>query len=288
MAMVQALASGLLLGGVYGLFSMGFSLAFGVMRIVNFAHGDLVMLGMYTGFFAFTLLGIDPLFFAPASALLIAGLGVLLYKAFYSRFVGRATLQQLLVAIALALILQVLAQIAFSPETRGIQGGWGARYLLVGGLFFSYAQIAAFGFAVASIIVVEALLRRTRWGQSIRAVANDVEAAELVGIDSHKVNVTAFALSTGLAGIAGAVLVTYYPVNPHVGFTLMPIALIATVLGGLGSVLGAFIGGLICGMVQQVTSVLWKPALQDLPLYALLLVFLAIRPYGLMGRKSAH
>jgi branched-chain amino acid transport system permease protein len=286
--MVQALVSGLLLGGVYGLFSMGFSLAFGVMRIVNFAHGDMVMLGMYAGFFAVTLLGIDPLLFAPISALPIAGLGVLLYNGFYRRFVGRATLQQLLVAIALALILQVLAQIAFTPETRAVQGGWGTRYLLLGGLFLSYAQIAAFAFAVTSVVVIEVLLRYTRWGQSIRAVANDVEAAELVGIDSHKVNVTAFALSTGLAGIAGAVLVTYFPVNPHVGFTLMPIALIAMVLGGLGSVLGAFIGGLVCGVVQQVTSVLWTPALQDLPLYALLLVFLTVRPYGLMGRKSAH
>lgn len=286
--MLQALVSGLLIGGVYGLFSMGFSLAFGVMRIVNFAHGDMVMLGMYAGFFGFVLLGIDPLLFSPVVAVLIALLGVGLYKAFYRHFVGQATLQQLLVAIALALILQVLAQIAFLPDTRALQGGWGARYLLVGDLFLSYAQLAAFGFAMASVVGVDLLLRYTRWGQSIRAVANDAEAAELIGINSERVNVTAFALSTGLAGIAGAVLITYFPVNPHVGFTLMPIALIATVLGGLGSVLGAFIGGLICGIVQQVTSVLWTPALQDLPLYILLIVFLTVRPYGLMGRKSAH
>ena len=286
--MMQALVSGMLLGGVYGLFSMGFSLAFGVMRIVNFAHGEMVMLAMYLSLFAFTALGINPLIMVVLAPLAIAALGAVVYLGVYRRYVGRATLQQLLAAIALALIMQSLAQLAFSPETRAMRDAWGSQYLLVGSVFVSYAQVTAFCIAVVCVTLVELVLRFTRWGHMIRAVADDAEAAEIVGQDAQRVNVMAFALATGLAGVAGAVLVTYYPVNPGVGFSLMPIALIATVLGGLGSVSGAFLGGLICGVVQQMTSALWSPALQDLPLYGLLLVFLAFRPYGLFGRKATH
>lgn len=286
--MTQAVVSGILLGGVYGLFSMGFSLAFGVMRIVNFAHGEMVMLAMYLSLFAFTGLGIDPLVMVVLAPVALAALGAVVYLGVYRRFVGRATLQQLLAAIAIALILQSLAQLAFSPETRALRNAWGSQYVLLGSVFVSYAQVTAFVIAVTCVLLVELLLHFTRFGYTIRAVADDAEAAEIVGQNAHRVNLGAFGLATGLAGVAGAVLVTYYPFNPVVGFSLMPIALIATVLGGLGSVGGAFLGGLICGVVQQVTSAVWAPALQDLPLYGLLLIFLAFRPYGLFGRKAAH
>ncbi|MDE2333554.1 MAG: branched-chain amino acid ABC transporter permease [Rhodospirillales bacterium] len=286
--MIQALISGLLLGGVYGLFSMGFSLAFGVMRIINFAHGAMVMIAMYLVFYAYTLLGIDPLWMVLLAPVAIAALGSVVYVGVYRRFVGRTTLQQLLAAIALGLVLQSLAELAFSPETRALRNSWGSHYILVGGVFLSYAQAIAFAVAVICVALVELVLRFTRWGQAIRAVADDAEAAEIVGQNAQAINLGAFGLATGLAGVAGTVLVTYYPFNPVVGFSLMPIALIATVLGGLGSVGGAFLGGIICGIVQQMTSALWAPALQDLPLYGLLLVFLAFRPYGLFGRRAAH
>ncbi|MGI4809257.1 MAG: branched-chain amino acid ABC transporter permease [Janthinobacterium lividum] len=286
--MIQALVSGILLGGVYGLFSVGFSLAFGVMRIVNFAHGEMVMLGMYTGFLVFTYLGLDPLLTVFVAPFLVGGIGVLAYLFIYRRYVGRTTLQQLLAAIALALILQSTAQLVFGPETQAVRSVFASQYLLLGPVFVSYAQVVAFAIAAVCVLAVEGVLRLTRWGQVVRAVADDAEAAEIVGQNAQWVNVTAFGLATGLAGLAGAVLVTYYPVNPHVGFVLMPIALIATVLGGLGSVGGAFIGGLICGVVEQLTSAYWTPALQDIPLYALLLLFLAFRPFGLFGRASAH
>jgi len=285
---LQAVLSGILIGGIYGLFSSGFSLAFGVMRIVNFAHGELVMIGMYVGLLIFNLTGIDPLYSAPVGGVVAAAMGALLYMGFYRRFVGRATLQQLLVGIALSLILQVCAQLLFGPETRGLQSEWGSRYLLIGRIFLSYAQIIAFILAVVIVLLVELLLTRTRWGQSTRAIADDMEAAELVGVDSSRRNIGAFALACGLAGIAGGILVTYYPVSPTVGFTLIPIALIAVVVGGLGSVTGTFVGGIIAGIIQQMTGVLWSTALQNVPLYILLLLFLAFRPYGLFGRQSAE
>jgi branched-chain amino acid transport system permease protein len=286
--MLQALLAGLLVGSVFGLFSMGFSLAFGVMRIVNFAHGELVMLGMYTGYILFSVAGLDPFLAIPLAMALLGAFGALLYQFAYRRFVGRTTLQQLLVAIALALIIQVCAQLVFGPDARAVRTGWGAQYLLIGPIFLSYAQLAASAVAVTLVVGVELLLRTSLWGQSVRAIADDPEAAEIVGIRSNRINISAFALSCALAGAAGAVLVSYYPVSPVVGFSLMPIAMIATVVGGLGSVGGAFLGGLICGVVQQFTSAFISSALQDLPLYLLLLLLFAFRPYGLFGRRSAH
>ncbi len=286
--MLQALISGILVGSVYGLFSMGFSLAFGVMRIVNFAHGELVMIGMFVGLVVANNLGVDPLLAMPLAVVIVAAVSAFLYLFVFQRFVGRATLQQLLAAIAVALILQTAAALIFGPSAHAVRSNWGSQYLLVGPIFLSYAQLAAFGISLACVAAVEIVLRGTSWGKSIRAIADDPEAAQLVGLNAHFINVSAFAGAGALAGIAGSVLVSYYPVSPHVGFALMPIALIATVLGGLGSVGGAFIGGLICGVVQQVTSVLWTSALQDVPLYALLILLLAFRPYGLFGRKSAH
>jgi branched-chain amino acid transport system permease protein len=286
--MLQAILAGMLVGSVYGLFSMGFSLAFGVMRIVNFAHGELVMLGMYTGYVLFTTAGVDPFLAIPAAMAAIGLLGAMLYQFAYRRFVGRATLQQLLVAIALALVIQVSAQIVFGPDARAVRTAWGGQYLLIGSIFLSYAQLAACAVTIVLVAAVELTLRLSLWGQSIRAIADDPEAAEIVGISVNRVNLGAFAFSCALAGAAGAVLVSYYPVNPVVGVSLMPIAMIATVFGGLGSVGGAFVGGVICGVIQELTGTYLSPALQDLPLYVLLLVFFAVRPYGLFGRRAAH
>ena len=160
------------------------------------------------------------------------------------------------------------------------------QYLLVGPLFFSQAQIVAFGIAVLATIGVELLLRSTGWGKAVRAVADDLEAAEVVGINSQYINIGAFALSTGLAGIAGTVLVTYFPTSPSTGFQLMPLIIVATTIGGLGSIGGTFLGGLFCGIVQQLTAMLWNSALQDVPLYMLLLLFIMFRPTGFFGMRS--
>lgn len=283
---LQAVLSGVLVGGVYGLLSIGLSLAFGVMRILNFAHGDLVMYGMYVGVVASTTLGIDPVAALPISFVLMGILGMLQYRFVYRRFVGHTTLNQLLAAIGLGLALQMIAQLIFGVDARSATSVFAGSYDLIGPFFFARAQIVAFAVAGAATIAVELLLRKTRWGKSVRAVADNIEAAEIVGLKSQRINLMAFALSCGLAGIAGTIMVTYYPTDPTKGFSLMPIAIIATTIGGLGSIGGAFLGGIFCGIVQQATAMLWNSALQDVPLYILLLVFIAYRPMGFFGQRS--
>jgi branched-chain amino acid transport system permease protein len=281
----QALLSGVLVGGVYGLLSIGFSLAFGVMRIVNFAHGDLVMYGMYAGVVSAGF-GIDPLYIIPISFLLMALLGAVQYLLVFRRFVGRATLQQLLAAIGLGLVLQMLAQIVFGADTRSAPSMFGMQFVTIGPLFVSAAQVVACAIAVLATLIVELLLLRTRWGKAVRAVADDIETAEIVGLNSQAINISCFALACGLAGVAGTVMVTYYPTDPSKGLLLMPIAIIATTIGGLGSIRGSFLGGVFCGVVQQLTAMLWSSALQDVPLYILLLFFIAYRPTGMFGLRT--
>jgi branched-chain amino acid transport system permease protein len=283
---LQAIVSGILVGGVYGILSVGLSLAFGVMRIVNFAHGELVMYGMYAGVIASKGFGIDPLLILPVSFLITAMVGVVQYQVVFRHFVGHATLQQLLAAIGCALVLQMIAQIIFGADAKTAQSVFSGQYTLIGPLFLSQSQIVAFVIAAAATLAVTLLLRSTAWGKAVRAVADDLEAAEIVGINSTYINVGAFALSAGLAGLAGTVLVTYFPTSPSAGFALMPIIIIATTIGGLGSIGGTFLGGIACGVIQQLTAMLWNSALQDVPLYVLLMLFIAFRPTGFFGKRS--
>ena len=283
---LQAVISGILVGGVYGVLSVGLSLAFGVMRIVNFAHGELVMYGMYAGVIASQGFGIDPLLILPVSFLITALIGVVQYQVVFRHFVGHATLQQLLAAIGCALVLQMIAQIIFGADARTAASVFSGKYLLLGPLFLSQTQIVAFLIAAIATLAVTVLLRSTAWGKAVRAVADDLEAAEIVGINSRYINIGAFALSAGLAGLAGTVLVTYIPTSPSAGFALMPIIIIATTLGGLGSIGGTFLGGICCGIIQQLTALLWNSALQDVPLYILLMLFIAFRPTGFFGKRS--
>jgi len=286
MLALQAIFSGILVGGVYGVLSVGLSLAFGVMRIVNFAHGELVMYGMFAGVVASKTFGIDPLIILPLSFLLTALVGMAQYQIVFRHFVGHATLNQLLAAIGCALVLQMIAQLIFGADTRAATSMFTGKYTVIGPFFLSQAQIVAFIIAVAATLAVEALLRGTTWGKAVRAVADDIEASEIVGINSSYINILAFALAAGLAGLAGTVLVTYYPTSPSAGFGLMPIIIIATTIGGLGSIGGTFLGGICCGIIQQLTAMLWNSALQDVPLYVLLMLFIAYRPTGFFGLRS--
>ena len=283
---LQAILSGILVGGVYGILSVGLSFAFGVMRIVNFAHGELVMYGMYAGVIASKNFGIDPLLILPISFLVLAGIGALLYLVVFRRFVGHATLQQLLAAIGCALVLQMIIQIIFGPMREPQTPCSLAQYLAVRAVLPVASADRCVRDRGCGGGAVELLLRVTTWGKAVRAVADDQPASELVGINSQYINIGAFALASGLAGIAGTVLVTYFPTSPAVGFAILPIIIIATTIGGLGSIGGTFLGGICCGVIQQTTAMLWNSALQDVPLYLLLLLFIAYKPTGFFGLRS--
>lgn len=285
---VQAAATGLLLGGVYGLISMGLSLVFGVMRIVNFAHGELLLIGMYATYFLYTEVQLNPfvalIAIVPGALLL----GAALQRLVLSRVVGATELRQLLLTLGLGLVLQNLALIFFSPNQRSLSGfSWGTELVPVGPIFVRPAHIVGFLIAVTVTVALTVLLTKSSIGRAMRATVDDPEMAESSGVRTRRMYVLAMAMGTSLACIAGVILMTYYPVSPTTGTQFLVIAFVAVVLGGLGNVVGAFVGGIVAGLVQQMTAAYVAVELQDVGLFALFIAALVVRPNGLLGRAGA-
>lgn len=284
----QTLLTGIFLGGVYGLIAMGLSLVFGVMRVINFAHGNFVLLGMYAILALYTSLGISPfwgiLVVIPIGILL----GALLQRVLISRVIGSGDLPQLLLTLGLAIIIQNLAQIIFSPSQLSLPGfTWGSQLTYVGTIVVRPAHVAGFLIAVVISVGLTMLLKRTDLGRQMRATVDDAAMAESSGVRTKRIYVMAMALGTCIALVAGAVLITYQPVSPAIGNQFLVLAFVAVVLGGLGNVIGAFIGGVLAGVVQQVTAAYVGVDLQDVGLFALFILVLIFRPNGLFGRQEA-
>ncbi|SDX99748.1 amino acid/amide ABC transporter membrane protein 1, HAAT family [Modestobacter sp. DSM 44400] len=284
----QAAITGLLLGGVYGLVAMGLSLVFGVMRVVNFAHGEFVLIGMYGTLALYTGLHLNPfvalLIIVPGALLL----GAALQQVLISRVTRTTDLRQLLLTLGLSLIIQSLALIIFSPSQRSLPGfAWGSELVRLGPIYVRPAHVVGFVIAVVVTGALALLLTRTDLGRAMRATVDDAEMAESSGVRTNRIYVVGMAIGVCIACIAGAVLITYYPASPNAGQTFLVIAFVAVVLAGLGNVVGAFLGGLMAGLMQQFTASFISVELQDVGLFALFIAVLVLRPNGLFSRKQA-
>jgi branched-chain amino acid transport system permease protein len=284
---VQTTLTGLLLGGVFGLIAMGLSLIFGVMRIINFAHGSFVVVGMYV-VYALYQAGLNP-FVALVIAVPIGfATGALLQRFVLGYVTGKGELRQLLLTLGLSLVVQSLAQVIFSANSLGLDGFSGGSTLThVGWIYLKPAHMIGFGIALAVAIVLMLMLRFTDLGRQMRAVVDDTQIAEASGVRSRRIYVIATGIGVCITMIAGGVVVTYQPVSPSEGNEYLVLAFVAVVIAGLSSVQGAFVGGLIAGVVQQLTSAFVDPALQDAGLFALFILVLIFRPSGIFSKKGA-
>jgi branched-chain amino acid transport system permease protein len=279
----QALIVGLLTGGVYGLFSAGLSLAFGVLRIVNFAHGDFVMLGMYLAYYTTSLFHLSVYWAVPIAAVGGVVVGVPVYFLIFKGAHRGEDHSQLLLALALSVLIEAIAQNVFGSQTRALNALTMASWS-VGPLHLPKPQVIAFVVAVAVTIAVELFLSRTRAGRTVRAVVADREVAETLGVRSGRTFVWGFALSIALAGIAGAVLFGYLPVTYTTGQNFALIGFICVVLGGIGDIRGAFIAGLIVGVSESLIGTYWNTAVQDVGAYAIFVIGIVLFPRGILGR----
>ncbi len=286
---LQALVSGILVGGVIGLVSMGLSLVFGVVRIVNFAHGELVMLGMYGTFLLYSGGTIMPQISMLIVAPFLFVFGVILYRVFFEPVVIGSTelLPQLSLTVGISFAIQTIAQWVFSPTQRSIQTSWSTTFYNVGDVFINQAQLIAFAVSLTVSLFLWLFLARTDLGRAMRAIVDDREVAQMMGINSRRIYGIAVGTSAALAAVGGAILMTYYPVFPHVGIQFLPLAFVAVVMGGMGNVLGAFLGGIIVGVVQQVTGVYVAFQLQNAGLMLVFIAVLLFRPSGLLGKEGA-
>ena len=286
--LAQQLLFGLMIGGLYGLAAAGLSLVFGVMRVLNVAHGELIMLGGYAAFWLVALLGMD----AFASLLVVIPMSLLLGVALYwclFGFVVRADEEtrvknSLLIGFGLALALQAVAVRLWTADERSIPTPYGGGVITVGGLSLPVLRLITIALAFALIGGLHLLLERWRWGKAIRATAEDWQAALLSGIDIRRAYLLAFAIGTGLAGAAGALVSVGYSISPSIGLEWTLKALIVVVLAGLGSMIGTFVGGLFLGVAEAASAAAFGGPYREMAGLVIFVVVLVVRPRGLFGR----
>lgn len=286
--LAQQIVLGLLIGGLYGLAAAGLSLVFGVLKVLDVAHGELIMLGGYGAFWLFALLGWDPfaslLVVIPGSLLL----GAVLYAVLFG-FVVRAGEEariknSLLVGFGLALALHALAVRLWTADDRSITTSYGGAVLTVGDLSIPVIRLVSLLVALALIVSLHLLLARWRWGKAIRATAEDWQAALLTGIDVRRAYLLAFAIGTALAGAAGTLVSVGYSISPSMGLEWTLKALIVVVLAGLGSMLGTFVAGLFLGVAEALSAAAFGGPYREVVGLVIFVVVLVLRPRGLFGR----
>ncbi len=284
---LQSMLSGILVGGIYALIGIGLTIIFGVMRVINFAHGELLMLGMYATWILFTFLHLDPfvsiLLVAPALFLW----GALLQKVFINRVLNALPQNQILLTIGLGLIMSNSVMLIFTSDYRILTTTYSSSSYKLGGLSISEPLLYAF---IITVLITAALywfLLKTDTGQAIRATAQDREAAQLMGINVQRMSVLAFGIGSALAGTAGALISPTYYIFPQVGSTFTLKAFVIVVLGGMGSVVGATLGGIIIGLTESLAAVYVASGLKELVVFVLFLVLLLFKPSGLLGKTRA-
>jgi branched-chain amino acid transport system permease protein len=288
---LQTAVSGILVGSLYGLAALGLSLAFGVLKILNVAHGELIMIGGYAAFFLFTGLGMDPLLSLGAVFAMLAIFGLLLYALVFNRIVKfdeeNRIKNSLLLGFGLTLILQTIAVRLFTADDRGIITGYSASAWELMGVRFPVVRVIGLVVAIIAVLGMELFLKRTYWGKALRATSEDWVTAALTGINIRRVYLLAFAISAALAGVTGVMIVLGFSVNPSIGLQWTLKALIVVVLAGLGSMRGALLGGILLGLAEAFSSQLFGGEYREIVGLLIFLLVLSLRPQGLFGERYA-
>ncbi len=285
--LAQLVAQGILLGGLYSLFSIGLTLTFGVLRVVNFAHGEFLMLAMYATFWLQTMLGWDPYVSLLAVAPLMLLVGVIAHLAVIRPTISAPHVVQVFATAGLSFALQNLALILWTADFRTARTTLLTGNAQLGPVSIGWPNLAGFLASLAITLVLYVALRATYWGKAIRATAQDRESAQLMGINIEAVYLITFALGTMLVGIAGTLLAPIYPVFPTVGLNLVLIAFVVVVLGGMGSMMGAWWGGLAIGLIETLSGFFMGAQAKQAAYFIIFILVLALRPQGLFGQRGA-
>src|SRR5712675_903923 len=286
LSLAQAVTKGLLTGMVYGLMALGLSVIFGVMRVVNFAHGEMMVVGMYLAWMGFEYLGVSPLLSLPFIAAIFFVAGYALQRSLISPFIGRPEHQQFLLLLAVAILLVNACLAIAGPDSRGVQLESQFDSYELGPLVFDAVRLHA---AIAAVVIAGLLwlfFTRTRTGKSIRAAADNHMGALVVGLDVRRLYAFTFGVGAACVGAAGALMITIIPVTPLLAgeYTLLAFVIV----GGLGSMTGALMGGLLIGVSEAVAGLLLQPSLKSMFSFGLLILVLLLRPQGLFGRKETR
>jgi branched-chain amino acid transport system permease protein len=284
---LQALFSGLLNGGIYSLVAVGLTLIFGVMRIINFAHGSLMMLGMYVSYWLFVLWGVDPYLSLIASGSVLFAVGVLIEAVLVSPVLEAPEHDQLLLTLGISLVIENLALFLWKADPRTVTVPYLAVAPMVGGIMISSPRVIAFVVSLAFTAGLYVFLKRTDLGKAIRAVSQDREGALTVGINMRRIYALAFGIGCACVGAAGSLVVPFYAVDPYVGGVFVITAFVVVVLGGMGNFGGALLAALIVGLAESVAAVFIPAAMKQIVMYTIFVVVLLFRPQGLFSGRRA-
>jgi branched-chain amino acid transport system permease protein len=282
----QALVNGLLIGGIYALVSIGVTLIFGVVKIVNFAQGEFVMIGMYISYWLATHIGLDPVASLIVSMPVLFVTGVVLQRVLIRRVLGLGDMPQIFLTFALSLLLINVALLLFTADYRTVQTSYSDSAIRIGPVYVGVARLIAFVVAMLLTGALEVFLRVTDLGKAMRAASQNPEVAMLMGINPDHVFSVAVGLSLALAGAAGSLIMPFYSVYPSVGQAFVLMAFVVVVLGTLGSVRGAFIASLMMGVAESLGVQFIGADSGLIVVFAVLLLTLAVKPTGLFGGRT--
>jgi branched-chain amino acid transport system permease protein len=282
--LLQGVVGGLLMGFVYALIAAGLSLIFGLMEIVNFAHGEFLMLAMFATFWAWALWSLDPLLSLPLTVALLFALGVLTYQGVVRWILGAPMLAQIFATFGLAVFLRSAAQALWGVDFQLVRDPWVAGRISLGGLFIGLPQLVASLGALAAFAFLTWFIRRTETGLALQATAQDRQAASLMGIDTDRMFALGWGIGAACVGAAGGLLAIFFYVFPDVGGTFALLAYVAVALGGFGNVPATLAAGVVVGLVEVLGGLLVAPALKYVAVFALYLAVVLWRPQGLFGR----
>jgi branched-chain amino acid transport system permease protein len=286
--LLQIIITGILLGGIYAVISIGLSLIFGVMRVINFAHGEFLMLGMYGSFWAFQLFDIHPyisiFIVAPFSFLI----GVLIYKALVHPAMKRGTIVVVLGTVGLSVVLQNLALFLWKSDFRTIDISIATSHIKLGSVFIPLASLVAFLTATIVTIILWMFLTKTHMGRAIRSTAQDKPTSMLMGINVEKTFLVTFGLGSALVAVGATLISPIFAVFPSIGVNMVLICFVIVVLGGLGSIPGAWLGGIIIGLIDALAGFYFSSEIKQIIFFLLFIGIMIFKPAGLLGVKGSE
>ena len=280
---VQAIVNGFLVGGVYSLMALGLSLIFGVMRVINFAHGDMMVWGMYLSYWLFVTAGVDPYLSILVTGSAIFLLGAAVQKGLVNRILDAPHEMQILLMLGVALVLENVALMVWGPDPRRVSTSYALSTFWLGPIVFDLPKVTTFGLALALALGLYLFLKKTDLGRMIRAASDNQIGALLVGTDILKVFTLAFGIGAACVGAAGSLMTPFLPFSPSTGLFFTITSFNIVIIGGMGSFLGAFVGGLLVGVSESLGAVILVPSLKEIVSFVLLVLILLFRPQGLLG-----
>lgn len=283
--LIQQLANGIILGSTYGLIAIGLTIIFGILNIINLAHGEIYMLGAFVAYFLVTLWGVNFFLALLVATVSMAVLGIIVERVVFRPLRDKEEINYFIVSVGLLIFLENLALLFWGTEPRSMALPYASQTVKIGEVIVTVQRLYTVVIAVLIIIGLHFFIKYSRMGKAMRAMEQDREGALTVGVGSNEISVFTFALGSALAGAAGALMGSLFVVNPVMGFTPLLKAFVIVIFGGLGSVLGAIVGGLILGMTEVLGAAYVSSAYQDAFAFIILILVLSLKPIGLFGKR---